>query len=491
MDFNVNFNRIDIANKEFMTSGAVNIFEAHFEFDESWNGFARTAVFRSGDYGAAVAVVLDATDTCKVPWESLIAEAPLWVGVVGVSGDKKLPTNYVNAGCVAEGAEGGDFAPPPTPSEIEQILAQIGDLRELKTKSKGTLVDAINETYDRAGTGGVDIDPTLSVEGAAADAAAVGSVAKQLADRDVDNVYYFWNSSHTNDVVGAYNRGAPAVIAGSFDEGCPDGLKDAEPPCWVVFGNQSYGKVDMNITDARGMVWAGSLDLRDYSIFAVPVTQTLNLTGVKKGQIPRIARVSKGETVVPTAWEAADLPEADNSLGLSSATVGQTIKVKAVDVDGKPTAWEAVDMAGGGSKPYKILYNQILSEAAVVKVDANADAAACNEYVLSMAIPKGDVDANYNAGTIMLCTVNCVNNMPVVDASYGTLHQAHLQKSEDGGAWLDFYDVQTSSATPSLDTTPRTIWGNRARLRTTDLSAILYDSKIELPAGTIIIIGGR
>lgn len=182
MDFNVNFNRIDIANKEFMTSGAVNIFEAHFEFDESWNGYARTAVFRSGDYGAAVAVVLDATDTCMVPWESLIAEAPLWVGVVGVNGDKKLPTNYVNAGCVAEGAEGGDFAPPPTPSEIEQILAQIGDLRELKTKAKDTLVDAINETYDRAGTGGVEIDPTLSVEGAAADAAAVGDALGKLGD---------------------------------------------------------------------------------------------------------------------------------------------------------------------------------------------------------------------------------------------------------------------------------------------------------------------
>lgn len=37
----------------------------------------------------------------------------------------------------------------------------------------------------------------------------------------------------------------------------------------------------------------------------------------------------------------------DISLGLTAATVGQTIKVKAVDTDGKPTAWEAVDMAGG------------------------------------------------------------------------------------------------------------------------------------------------
>lgn len=36
----------------------------------------------------------------------------------------------------------------------------------------------------------------------------------------------------------------------------------------------------------------------------------------------------------------------DISLGLTAATVGQTIKVKAVDTDGKPTEWEAVDAAG-------------------------------------------------------------------------------------------------------------------------------------------------
>ena len=35
----------------------------------------------------------------------------------------------------------------------------------------------------------------------------------------------------------------------------------------------------------------------------------------------------------------------DISLGLTSAAVGQTIKVKAIDESGKPTAWEAADMA--------------------------------------------------------------------------------------------------------------------------------------------------
>lgn len=44
----------------------------------------------------------------------------------------------------------------------------------------------------------------------------------------------------------------------------------------------------------------------------------------------------------------------DISLGVT-ATVGQTIKVKAVDADGKPTAWEAVDMATGDTEVWEEL----------------------------------------------------------------------------------------------------------------------------------------
>lgn len=62
----------------------------------------------------------------------------------------------------------------------------------------------------------------------------------------------------------------------------------------------------------------------------------------------------KGGTTAPLSFpegmaEAVrDIPSGgtDISLGLTAATIGQTIKVKAVDTDGKPTAWEAVDMAG-------------------------------------------------------------------------------------------------------------------------------------------------
>ena len=61
----------------------------------------------------------------------------------------------------------------------------------------------------------------------------------------------------------------------------------------------------------------------------------------------------KGGTTAPLSFPAGmakavrGIPSGgtDISLGLTAATVGQTIKVKAVDTDGKPTAWEAVDAA--------------------------------------------------------------------------------------------------------------------------------------------------
>lgn len=62
----------------------------------------------------------------------------------------------------------------------------------------------------------------------------------------------------------------------------------------------------------------------------------------------------KGGTTAPLSFPAGmakavrGIPSGgtDISLGLTAATVGQTVKVKAVDTDGKPTAWEAVEMAG-------------------------------------------------------------------------------------------------------------------------------------------------
>ena len=69
---------------------------------------------------------------------------------------------------------------------------------------------------------------------------------------------------------------------------------------------------------------------------------SLGLTSASVGQTIKVKAVD--ESGKPTAWEAVDIPSggSDISLGLTAATVGQTIKVKAIDADGKPTEWQAV-----------------------------------------------------------------------------------------------------------------------------------------------------
>lgn len=60
------------------------------------------------------------------------------------------------------------------------------------------------------------------------------------------------------------------------------------------------------------------------------------------------------EPVMTVSYETTDVPNSggnttDNSLGITSATVGQIAKISAVDDNGKPTASEAIDLPSGGS----------------------------------------------------------------------------------------------------------------------------------------------
>ena len=68
------------------------------------------------------------------------------------------------------------------------------------------------------------------------------------------------------------------------------------------------------------------------------------------GQI--LAKLDELQTEIDEI-KASGVGGTDISLNVTGATVGQTIKVKAVDADGKPTAWEAVDMAAGDTEVWE------------------------------------------------------------------------------------------------------------------------------------------
>lgn len=147
-------NVLAVNQREVVTSGSVNVYEVQFQFDSEWDGLEKTAVFRAGD--CTVSTLLDETETCIIPWEVFQdAKRSLYAGVYGTkNGNTVLPTIWAPLGEIRQGCEPGESTQPPTPSVYEQILAEIGNLDNLATSAKDSLVSAINELYYSGGGGG-------------------------------------------------------------------------------------------------------------------------------------------------------------------------------------------------------------------------------------------------------------------------------------------------------------------------------------------------
>ena len=115
---------IAFTERETLVSGTVNKYRAEFVFDDSWDGYTKTAVFRADSFGRVTSrEVLLAGDACPVPHECLVAGALLRVGVYGISGDITTPTIYTQEPIgIARGAEPAESTQDPTPGVYQQII---------------------------------------------------------------------------------------------------------------------------------------------------------------------------------------------------------------------------------------------------------------------------------------------------------------------------------------------------------------------------------
>lgn len=111
----------------------------------------------------------------------------------------------------------------------------------------------------------------------------------------------------------------------------------------------------------------------------------------------------KGGTTAPLSFPAGmakavrGIPSGgtDISLGLTAATVGQTVKVKAVDTDGKPTAWEAVDAAWGEKPIEKIIDTEITEKTGIFEVN-NLQGVSAIVAIWSGIFSESNVDSGLN-----------------------------------------------------------------------------------------------
>lgn len=142
---------------ELLTAGMAKAVTVEFAFSDDWDGLTKTAVFSAGR--TTVDVLESAWDGNKVvvPHEILADAGPIArVGVYGANADGLiLPTVWVTLGKVMPAAEpSGDPGADPTLPIWAQLQNQIGDLDDLKTYNKDTLVAAINEARSSGGSGG-------------------------------------------------------------------------------------------------------------------------------------------------------------------------------------------------------------------------------------------------------------------------------------------------------------------------------------------------
>ena len=140
-----------------ITAGMVGV-PVSFMFDSWWDGLIVTAVFKGS--GAPISVpLLGATETV-VPWEVLKRPSTLLrIGAEGrlPDGTLVIPTTWATVDIVMSGANAtDDLVKPPTPTAFDRIMSQIGNMNDLATEDKSSLVAAINEAMTK---GGGEVDP--------------------------------------------------------------------------------------------------------------------------------------------------------------------------------------------------------------------------------------------------------------------------------------------------------------------------------------------
>ncbi len=383
--------RCETVRLEPIPRGIVGAVVAVEYTDPAWDSLRKTVVFR----GAATKDVLDAGNEIVIPAEVVSkAGGSLYMGVYGVDAENHvaIPTIWTELGVIqGAAAPSGDASTAPSLPVWAQIQAMVGDLGTLDTEAKSNLVAAINEALTKGGeiapaevqrivedylkanppgtvSDGKDgITPTIGKNGnwylgstdtgkpsrgADGTPGATGAPGKDgapgadgkdgITPTIGKNGNWYLGSTDT----GKPSRGAGGTPGASGKDGSPgaDG-KDGITPAIGENGNWYLGSSDTG-KPSRGADGAVP-DIQIGTVTTLPAGSdaTASMGGTAENPLLNLG-IPRGAD-----GQGGGSGGTDISLGLTSATVGQTIKVKAVDTDGKPTAWEAAE---SGEKLEKI-----------------------------------------------------------------------------------------------------------------------------------------
>ena len=404
--------RCETVRLEPIPRGIVGAVVAVEYTDPAWDSLRKTVVFR----GAATKDVLDAGNEIVIPAEVVSkAGGSLYMGVYGVDAENHvaIPTIWTELGVIQGAAiPSGDASTVPSLPVWAQIQAMVGDLGTLDTEAKSNLVAAINEALTKGGEiAPAEVQRIVEDYLKANPPGTVSDGKDGITPTIGKNGNWYLGSTDT----GKPSRGAggtPGAAGASGKDGSPgaDG-KDGITPAIGENGNWYLGSTDTGkpsrgaggtpgATGAPGKDGAPGADGKDGITPAIGENGNWYLGNTDTGkpsrgengvvpdiQIGTVTTLPAGSDATASMGGTAENPllnlgipkgadgqgggsgGTDISLGLTSATVGQTIKVKAVDTDGKPTAWEAAESGEKWEKIAEIIIPDDAEESNALTID--------------------------------------------------------------------------------------------------------------------------
>ena len=162
----------------------------------------------------------------------------------------------------------------------------------------------------------------------------------------------FYTGDPTEDVL--FNGSFVFTIIGMGpmgEKGVYNGATDFSPEIGQTYQVSWDGAVYSCVgTEYNSLIALGNLSIMNFgSDTGEPFLMTFGTGSINIYTHPvgSSHTISIGKMVAPVVKiDPKYLP--DNPLNITGATVGQIAKITAVDESGKPTAWETVDMSGGG-----------------------------------------------------------------------------------------------------------------------------------------------
>ena len=163
-----------------VVADSINYLTAKFTFDPDWAGRAITAYFVCGDK----TITAELTSGEITAEQGINLTAGRWeLKLSGIKADSRVTAGPVQFDVLPFGATDGEL-PDISLTQYEQLLAKIGDMDELTTADKSSLVAAINEAAQSGGGSGGGGLPAGGTPGQVLTRTANGSAWKDLPTYD-------------------------------------------------------------------------------------------------------------------------------------------------------------------------------------------------------------------------------------------------------------------------------------------------------------------